>query len=414
MFILKIFYQLLIIVLLPLVLFVFLFFKRGRERLLERLGFWQLPEGIEVVWMHAASNGEALGLKPLIAKLENLHPDLNILLTATSVSAFNCVKEHKLICRLLPFDVIWLYRNAFRKTKIKALVIAETELWPCMLSFMRLKPVIIVNARISDYSYSNYLKIKRLLAPYITRIQKIICADKISVERFKALGALDVSYLGNMKYESSPSIKTESDKDKLRKDLGLIQAPIITLGSIHPGEEVAWLAALVEQKKLGNKLTFILAPRHLEKLPYFIDRVSIAGISYDLFSQRKSRTPVDLLIIDSFGILESCYAISSLAFIGGSLVDIGGHNPLEAAAYGTPIAMGPFHSSVRELVSQLKSAQALIEISLEENLMPLLNRVLLEDTKLCQNGANSKRVWEGFQGTTEKVYQEVKSSLTGR
>jgi 3-deoxy-D-manno-octulosonic-acid transferase len=417
-------YSLLVLFLSPLLGFSFLFSKRGRVGIRQRFGFWKDLNGSQYLWIHAASRGEMNGVLPLIKSVRLLNPDQAILVTATSPSAFPVLEALNVEYRLLPFDHRIYLARALKQYSFSALVIAETEIWPGLLSlvFRRKIPVTMVNARISDYTIARYRVLAKLIPNIFTRLRAVLVADTISAQRFKELGVQVVQLTGNMKYDTKPSLESLTEQQAWRARFPFDNAPILVLGSIRPGEEDAWLEAIVRQRKKGAQFGCVLAPRHMEKIEFFIQKLSDAELSYWRFSERDSwpRDGIpDVVLLDSLGLLEKTYAIASLVFIGATLVDIGGHNPLEAAAYAVPIVIGPYDSTVREVTEQMILQQGVIRIQVGEDLESLIERLVCHDSELARIGSAAQAIWRTNRGATDAVLkfledQGMRAAVTSR
>ena len=157
----------------------------------------------------------------------------------------------------------------------------------------------------------------------------------------------------------------------------------------------------------GKRLKIILAPRHMEKISYFTDVLRRSGLSWARWSERHNGSSYDLLLLDVMGRLEEAYAVASLAFIGGTLVDIGGHNPLEAAMYGVPVVVGPYTSVISDVLDDMRGVRALTELRVGENVRPLLERVVDGDPALREAGERGHRVCSRHRGAAHRVVSVI-------
>lgn len=418
-------YQLLILMAAPLVGTSFLFSPRGKVRLRERFGLGLKLVSGDYIWVHGASLGELRGALPLIQRIKSSSPECRLLVTATTPTGFKAIdlleksgdqgalKELNIYCRLLPFDHELFFSLAFRGVRISAIIIAETEIWPGLFLFARRRgiPISMVNARISDYTIASYRRVVKLMPNLFSSLATVLVADTSSLERFQSLGAKKVRLTGNMKYDTQPSVKSDEQRQRLRDQLPFHEAPILILGSLRPGEELEWFKAIRQQRAAGADFGCIVAPRHKEKFEYFADALRKADIAFWRFSERTTwptDARPDVILLDTFGMLEPFYSVASLVFIGATLVDIGGHNPLEAAAYGVPIVMGPYDSTVREVTEQLDKIGALIRIAVGQTLEPLLSGLTRSDNEMKKIGVSGQEVWRVNQGATDTVWSELR------
>ncbi len=382
---------------------------RGRRRYAERFGGWgEVPRS--EWWMHGASVGEVQGLLPLIGEVRARHPHESILLTSTSPTGLDRAGESVPTKRLLPIDAPWCVRRAISSVETKRFVLAETELWPVLLRELLTRgiPCHIVNGRISDYTLRRYQMLRGVFSPLLEGVSSVCVASETQRDRYRALGvrpeALHVT--GHTKYDSAPKVGEEVSRGELRRQFfGEVDTdvPVVTLGSVRPGEESVWLEAARALHGEGKRLKVILAPRHMEKVRYFTDVLRKSGLSWARWSERQQGTSYDVLLLDVMGKLEEAYAVASLAFIGGTLVDIGGHNPLEAAMYGVPVVVGPYTSVISDVLDDMGSAKALIELNVGEDVQPLLRRVVSGDPGLREAGERGYRVWSHHSGAAQRV-----------
>ena len=411
-------YSLLVLIVSPVLGLLFLFSKRGRIGICQRFGDWGRLQRHEYFWIHGASLGEIRGILPLIKSIKTARPDQAILVTATSPTAFEVLAGLNVEYRLLPFDQQMYFERALRRISVTTLVIAETEIWPGLLSFAarRKIAVVIVNARISNYTIARYKFLVKLIPHLFARLHAVLVADNASLERFRELGAKTVHLTGNMKYDTEPSLTSISEQHGWRTQFPFAELPILVLGSIRPGEEEIWLKAISQQRQAGADFGCVLAPRHMEKVEFFVEKLRTLGLSFWRFSERQrwpSEGRPDVVLLDSLGALEKTYAIASLVFIGASLVDIGGHNPLEAAAYGVPIVIGPYDSTVREITEQLTAVGGIVRITVGEDLELLIKRLVSRDLELVRIGLAGQEIWRCNRGATEKVLGFLQSDKNG-
>lgn len=396
---------------------LFFLHSRGRQRLAERYGVWTCPgqqQSRETLWFHAASAGEMAGLIPLMRLIEQRNPAAHILVTAVSVTGLHVARDDRRECHLLPFDsTVWI-RRALDGRSIGAFIQSETEIWPGLLSYLsgRRVPCFLVNGKITDYSFGWYRRIRFFLAPLLREFRAVCVADEYSAQRFAAIGIPEsqMRITGNTKYDRIPSVTAETQVAGLRAEFGAEGSPLLVLGSLRPGEEKVWFPALHVLIAEGAHFRAVIAPRHAEKFDYFAQELQKEGISFTRSSSRSAaRHPAVLL--DEFGRLESLYSIASLAFIGATLVDIGGHNPLEAAAYSVPVAMGAFDSAVRDVTEDLEERRALFRIVSSTDAEALIRRLIAHPEVFIRAGAAAKQVWETHRGAVQRTLEVIETAL---
>lgn len=409
-----------------LVLPVFFCYRRGRAHLWERLGIWRIPQKFKsssdsrqrLVWFHGASVGEVKGLVPVLKILKEQYPEQAFLVTSTSVTAFTEVEGLADIVRLLPFDsAIWI-RAALNDLNVGLFVSGEVEVWPALYNELALQeiPAVIVNGRLSLSSFNAYRRLSFLFRPIFSAVKWALTADQVSCQRFELLGVAPqrVVFTGNAKYDRCPSIAGVGAADGLRASYFSSKDPILVLGSIWPGEEQEWFKSIGYALDNGASLQVVVAPRHGEKNSYFAEKLKAAGLPFRRKTElhRLESGEFDenrIVLLDTIGELESVYSFASAAFIGGSLIDgIGGHNPLEAAAYGTCVSMGPYREVVNEVCNQLELMDALITVSSSAEIQKLVEDAANRSERLRQAGKRGYKVWCQSSGASERIAQVLR------
>lgn len=400
--------------LLSLALFpLFMTRPRGRYRIWERYGRWGSGQD-EVIWFHGASAGEMNGIVPVMRSMREHYPGLCFLATCTSPSGLDVAAQHAELRYLLPFDSGAWIGGALRRVRPKLFVFAETELWPGLLARLEREgvPSAMINARISDFSIGHYRLARPLVAPALRRLSCILTASEEARTRLIELGA-DPSVTevcGNSKYDLKPSLSGERERGELRARFFEDGAPVLVLGSLRPGEEDLWFPALAEAYAQGKRLNVIVAPRHREKFDYFADRLSSSGLSFRRWSGGASaQAPVVLL--DAFGVLEQAYSFADLAFVGATLVNIGGHNPLEPAAYGVAVALGPYAQNVRDIRAELERRGACLALSDRATIGHAIELVASRSRDLSEMGQRAREVWAANHGASARIVDRLAKLL---
>lgn len=386
---------------------VFLFHSRGKVRLYERFGFWS-PITTPVIWLHGASVGEVNGLLQLIPGLRSNYPDFKILLTATSATGLTRAQGAVDYDRLIPFDAypwIWL---ATRNLSVKQFIFSETEIWPGMLAYLQKKnvPCFMVNATITDFTYKKYLFISWLLRPVLRALQGVAAANQLSKERLETLGVpcSKIESTGNSKYDSTPTPIDPQEVAASKQRLLGTSKPVIVLGSIRPGEEKFWYPVL---QTTSESILWIIAPRHAEKFDYFAGGLQSLRIPFTRWSALSAGGVVDtsVLLLDAMGFLGQMYAIADIAFIGGTLIPgIGGHNPLEAAGYGTPVILGSYYRNVSAIVDEMRDSDGCFCVSSVHDIQGLVDRILSNDPEVVAVGKRGAIIAEKNRGATDRIH----------
>lgn len=386
-------------------------FRRGRARFSERLGSWGTIPGTPW-WFHGASVGEVQGLSPILCLLKQEKPAEKVLLTCTSPTGLERGSSLADFTRLIPIDAPFLVRRALRAVTAKQFVIAETELWPELMrqALMQRVPISIVNGRISDYTEGWYSRLEALFWPLVSQCRLICVPDEQQRERFVALGAPPerVHVTGHTKYDVAPTFAAQDARERRRTSLfsGLSSSSrILVLGSVRPDEERWWLDACAEAWSAGHDLRLVVVPRHQEKFSIFASRLKGRSIDFVKRSELGAGEPARgrVLLVDAMGELEGCYAAADLAFVGATLVDVGGHNPLEPAMYGVPVVVGPHIAVIRGIVEELRSSRGIIEVSTAPEISGMLRQLFSGSAELAEVGARGKAVWQRHLGSAQRV-----------
>ena len=387
---------------------LFFFSRKGKVNLPQRYGQWSV-EIEDCVWIHAASFGEVNALTPIIAKMRERSPGQKILVTTMTANGLAKASEIADYQFLAPFDnVIWIQR-ALDKVKFKKLIISETEIWPAMISYAlnRNVPVFQINARISDYTVGTYKKLKFFLAPLLNKFAKIVVINQESKDRFHQIGVKEnlLQVGGYSKYDLKAAIESPAQADDLHKLFFSDGAPVITLGSIRPEEEKVWFPAIAKAYSQGLVFNVIVAPRHQEKFDFFAEKLKEYGLESAKFSTKNGGEKI--ILLDLMGKLSDVYSFSNLAFIGATLVDIGGHNPLEPACYECAICVGPFYNNVRDIVENLRKENGIIFVNDSEQALELIKRVCNKDQEIIRSGQAAHGFWAANQGASSLIVENI-------
>jgi 3-deoxy-D-manno-octulosonic-acid transferase len=369
--------------------------SRGKYRagLWERLG--RVPaelqssvSGLRVVWVHAVSVGEVLAATRLVADLESaLGEGWRIVVSTTTATGQALARERfgagaqggiagRVFC--YPLDFAWAVRAYLREFKPELVVLMESEIWPRMLveCGRRGIPVAVVNARVSDRSYARGVKVKAVWGRVLRRVDLFLAQSEEDGRRLVGMGARGeaVRVVGNLKYDVR--VAKESRVAKLIKEVAAGRPIVVagsTVGGTRDGEpnEEGWLTTVWQGMDVDALL--VLAPRHPERFEFVWEEAKtefatvratelLAGVEGTQFTygvrERGDRRP-EIVILDTIGDLAAVYAVADVAFVGGSLIKRGGHNPLEPAQFAVPIIMGPSYENFREIVRAMRAVDAI-------------------------------------------------------
>ncbi|MFZ0746632.1 MAG: 3-deoxy-D-manno-octulosonic acid transferase [Terracidiphilus sp.] len=401
--------------------------QKYREGLAQRLG--RVPAWLQgmgrkrqLIWLHAVSVGEVLAVSRLVGELDRTFPDLKLVISTTTRTGQALARERFGMERVFycPLDLPWAVRAYLKAVRPRLLILAETEFWPNLLNgcFRRGIPVAVVNARISDRSWPRYLMLKRMWKPILGRISRVLAQSEIDAERLKAIGCLPdrVSVGGNLKFDVRAAKEAAATRLLKAHGEGL---RFIVAGSTLEGEEVALLEAWPRLLEADQQMAMVLAPRHPERFGAVGTLLESSGVLWVRRSEwealpAETVKPLQkgqVVLLDTIGELASVYSLASVAFVGGSLVPAGGHNPLEPAQFGVPIVMGPHYTNFRTITEDLRAHDA-IRIAAKEKLAESLVDLLCDETGAAAMGERAKRVFDEQAGATERTVRALAKLLS--
>lgn len=367
-----------------------------RRRWRERLGGGAAapPGGI---WIHAVSVGETRAAAPLIDDLLRCCPQYPVLVTTTTLTGADQVSAlfgGRVTHRFAPFDCGPCVRRFLTRTRPCLVVVLETELWPILFWQLQREgiPLMLANVRLSERSYRSYRWVRRLMAPTLA-VPAIIAVQSVADgARLQALGAprAHIHVTGNLKFEMTIDTALIARGQALRQQWGP-HRPVWVAASTHAGEETAALIAhdLICQHQ--PQALLILVPRHPQR---FAAAATLCDQRSVAFVRRSSGQPVlathTVLLGDTMGELPMFYAAADCAFIGGSLVPTGGHNPLEALALGLPVVFGPHMFNFADIASWVLHAHAGRQITTASALAPALRAYLADPPERAAAGARGQ------------------------
>lgn len=386
----RLFYTFLFYISLPFVFLRLLWQSRKNEnytrRWPERLGFISQTFQ-QSLWVHAVSVGETIAAIPLIKKLQQDYPETAFVMTTTTPTGAACVQANfkdTVTHFYLPYDVPCALNHFTNKVQPQLLIIMETELWPNLLHVCHQKqiPVFLANARLSEKSARRYSLINSVTKKMMDAVSVFAIQTQIEADRFKNLGAdpNKIHITGNIKFDLEMPSDLSTRAANLKKILG--ERPIWIAASTHQDEEKILLKVHAEVLKKIPACLLILVPRHLERFKEV--KILCQQEKFTVISRTDNQActlDTQIFLGDTMGELLLFYAASDLAFVGGSLVKRGGHNPLEPAALGLPVLMGSYVFNFEGICEALQKSKALLQIedtpkaaqSLAEKITVLLN-----------------------------------------
>ncbi|MBI3252953.1 MAG: glycosyltransferase [Candidatus Omnitrophica bacterium] len=395
------------------------FLAKGKHRggFLERLGI--LPASVrrkaagrETVWIHGVSVGEVTLAVRLGKELKAVFPGTPFIFTTTTPAGKQVAEKLKDpgdTVLYFPVDFRFCVRRFIRNVRPRLVMIVETEIWPNLIWELSNKavPMVLVNGRISDKAFRRYRRFVFFLGPLLRRFSGIGAQDETMRARFVELGAdpARVKVTGNLKGDWRPP----DDKAPATADLkGLTKARgwfLCIAGSTHEGEEKILFELAGRLRKKRPNFRLLVAPRHLHRLSAIEAEAGKNGLVHkslsDFLKNSANGRDADVILLDEMGLLGALYEAADLVFIGGSLVPVGGHNPVEPAYFGKPIVFGPFMDNFKEMAQAFKQAGAGVESS-AENLESEIAFLMDHPEKRAALGENAKHWVSRQAGAIQK------------
>ena len=378
------------------------------QGLTERLGHGARRDGAACIWLHAVSLGEMSAAAPLVNALHAAHPNLPVVLTTATpagrmraASLFGSFAD----IRYLPYDTSGATRRFIDNINPKFALIMETELWPNLFAACRRRqlPVLLANARLSARSVRWYQRFSSLLAELFGGEVFIAAQSADDAARFVAIGAArDRTHIaGNIKFDLDLGAAAEAGR-ALRLAFGT--RAIWIAGSTHSGEDQAMLAAHRELLKADPKALLLLVPRHKERFEEVAALLKSDGFTFARRSDSSARpAECQVLLVDTLGELQRLYASADIAFVGGSLVPVGGHNLLEPAALGLPVLSGPNNANGRDIAQALEASGALTIVAGAAELARVLIELFADPARRSRMGAAGRALVGANRGSVRRL-----------
>ena len=385
--------------------------KTLKEELKERFALEKPGAVVQgVLWIHCASVGEVKSVGGLIKELKAFYKKEILLTTSTAAGKAEAQKNSDIAQVLLaPLDFYPFTRRFVRLVKPNHLLVVEREIWPNMLAACEKAdvPVFLINARISEKSTRAYQKVRPLFARLFERVALAAVQDEQAKERYISLGVPEacIYVCGNIKYDTLNDKPARlSEAEKLIKRLGWEEKPVLVCGSTHPLEEELILKALPAWAAQGIKVIF--APRHLERKDEIRAALAKQPLAYGFLSDKKFPENCTILCADTMGMLQSLYAVATLAFVGGSIAPRGAHNLLEPAILNKAVLFGKSFYNTPDTAQALLSCGGGVLVG-ETDLQDTVLR-LIKDTATLENmAAKARQAALGFKGATHKIMELI-------
>ncbi|WP_325398098.1 lipid IV(A) 3-deoxy-D-manno-octulosonic acid transferase [Undibacterium sp.] len=387
-----------------------------RRHIAERLGFYSQQAGRKIIWVHAVSAGETRAAEPLIRALLSRYADHQILLThmtptgrATGKLLFADVSA-RVVQSFLPYDINWMIKRFLRYFSPQLCVLIETEVWPNLVAQCNRHrvPVALVNARLSEKSLKKARRLSALILPAARAITCVAAQSGPDAQRLKQLGVGRMIVTGNMKFDVSPPPQMAERGMQLRNCFGT--RPVFLCASTRDGEEELILKAFSEMRQ--HDALLVITPRHPQRFEQVAAMIGARGLKQARrsaldFAAGLEKLPADVQVVlgDSMGEMYMYYAACDVAFIGGSLIPLGGHNLIEACAMAKPVLIGPHTFNFSEITEDAIAAGAAIRVDNPAELMRQAFALLADAGKRTSMGDSAHAFFMQHQGATDRTME---------
>ncbi|WP_410012741.1 lipid IV(A) 3-deoxy-D-manno-octulosonic acid transferase [Sodalis sp. C49] len=392
-----------------------------RRRWAERYGYCKGKVKPGGIMLHSVSVGETLAAIPLVRALRHRYPFLPITVTTMTPtgservqSAFGKDVHHV----YLPYDLPGAMNRFLNQVNPKLVIVMETELWPNLIKALHKRkiPLVVANARLSARSAAGYKKFSTFIARIMERITLIAAQTQEDGDRFLQLGLKrnQLAVTGSLKFDISVTPELAARALTLRRQWAS-RRPVWIATSTHEGEETLLLQAHRQLLAAFPDLLLILVPRHPERFPVAREMTQKAGLTSILRSSGDIPAhDTQVVIGDTMGELMLLYGIADLAFVGGSLVERGGHNPLEAAAHAIPVLMGPHTINFKDICGKLAEAGGLITVTDVPTLVKEITTLLTDEDYRLYYGRHAVEVLHQNQGALQRLLHLLEPYLPQR
>jgi len=395
--------------------------ERGyREHVRERFGRYDVarPAG-EVIWVHAVSLGETRAAAPLVARLLRERPDASVLLThmtATGRASGASLANPRVIQAWLPYDLPFAVRRFLDHFAPRAGLLMETELWPNLLAEARARgiPVLLVNARLSERSARRYARAPKLSRELFGNLAGVAAQGERDAHRLRALGANDVTVIGNLKFDMRVPDEARDQGRALRARLSQAR-PVWIAASTRDGEEALIVDALLAARAaLPAGAVTVIVPRHPQRFGAVAQLLRERGLR---FAQRSDAEPlaadVDVFLGNSVGELLTYYAAADVAFVGGSLLPLGGQNLIEPLAVGTPTLVGPHTFNFADATEYAIAAGAAERVADAPALIRAVGALLRDSGRRNAMHASAQAFFAAHRGATDRLWGWLAPRIAG-
>ena len=407
--------KILSLIVLPVIFFIRVIQKKDVASWKIKLSNFNLPEnfneGRKTIMIHGVSVGEIVSLEKLFKRVKLIFPDCNLVITTGTKTGQEIAKKKAGnladFITYFPLDIPSSVKSFLDKINPDVILITETEIWP-VFAYEAAKeniPLYIINGRMSDESYKSYEALKPFFKNVLSLYSGIFTQSEIDKMRLINCGA------DEKKVEVMKNLKFDVDKFEVNLDLNKGSSKVLIAGSTHRGEDEIVLETFKKLKEKNIDVKLLLAPRHITRCGGVEELIKKFNFSYNLYSKNPSFENVDILLLNVMGELAKLYAISDIAFIGGSFNNTGGHNPLEAIIFNKPVISGPSIKNFRDIYAILSTNSSAKVVKNKEEFFEYLYKLLTDDEFYKKASKDTKTIFDNQQGALEFVIEKLKACL---
>jgi len=406
-----------LVLLTPYFLFQALAHRKYVDGLRERLGFLPSLNTQPVIWLHCVSVGETQAARPLVERIRKELPHHALVVSTVTLTgqklARDLFRTHAARVIYFPFDWRWTVRRALKAISPAAVLVMETELWPNFLRECKARdiPVALVNGRISRKSFGRYKRIKFFLRHVLHDVTIAVMQSETDAGRLRELGGENVVVAGNLKFD----VGVVEQQTDLARRFGLkTDVPLLLAASTHAPEEKIVIESF-QRLRETQPARLLVAPRRPERFNEVAELIEASGLSWARRTNARQANDekAEVILLDTIGELPATYSLATAVFVGGSIVDRGGHNVLEPAAHGVAVVTGAHTHNFHAIVDLLNEANAIVQLPPLEGdeavaaLTEVFRRLLTETEWRAQLGSRAKELVVANQGATDKTMKLI-------
>lgn len=387
-------------------------FLRGKylSNFPERMGFYRSKAAPHDLWIHAVSVGETLAAKPVVAEILRQRPGTSIAFTTTTITGQAQAKRiyPDATVTYFPFDFAFAVRRFLAHHQPRAFATMETEIWPNVSRIAKARGIrlLLANGRISDRSFPRYRALRPLVGRVLREYDRVLAREETDRQRFIAIGApaAIVETSGNVKFDYEPDVAPLEVAPELTSLIN--NRNVIVLGSTIEGEDELLIPAL--ERFIGETNAFaIIAPRKPERFEIVASLLATTSLRFARRSEFPPRSEADVLLLDTFGELAKIYRFATVAFVGGSLVPAGGHNPIEPAAAGVPVCFGPSMTNFREIAQVFLDHEAAQQVESANEVFAFARRMFDDESLRNEWGERARLAVTQNRGASERTARRI-------